>query len=82
MVGRPGKEHASWRDGLLLECGCAYENFSDHRHCACGVHLPGTGNVLAETAGESKRPECVLAFASGKAGDFVGAGADPEAAII
>jgi hypothetical protein len=46
------------------------------------MHMRGAGTVPAETAGESKRPECVLAVGSGTTGDFGGIDANSKAAFI
>jgi hypothetical protein len=69
-------------DWLLLECGCAQEDIYLNRDRGSGVHVPGAGTESAETAGESKRPECVFPVCGGATGNFDGAGAHSKAAFV
>ena len=67
---------------MLLECGCAQEDIRFRRNRAGVLHMPRAGTFPAETAGESKRPERVLAVARGTTGDFGGIDANSKAAFI
>jgi hypothetical protein len=62
-------------DSLLLECGCAYEDFGLIRDRGGSLCVPGSGTKCTEVAAsKNKRAECMYPIAAGTAGNLIGIG--------